>query len=147
MKTPTGRDMTKTTCTNPDCTCDPCTCGDCRCGPARLGDLERQVMEVLWDNSGQPLRGRAVADKLPEYAYTTVATVLDRLSRKGQVRRTTEGRVNLYSATGSAGDHAAKAMRQALESAHDPADALAQFVAGMPAGQLGTLRRALDRRR
>lgn len=104
-------------------------------------------MEVLWAASGEALRGRAVADRLPEYAYTTVATVLDRLSHKGQVRRTTENRVHLYSATGTAGDHAAKAMREALESADDWAEALTQFVARTPADQLETLRRALGQPR
>ncbi|MGH9045921.1 MAG: BlaI/MecI/CopY family transcriptional regulator [Acidimicrobiales bacterium] len=136
-----------TTCTNPRCTCQPCTCSDCRCGSARLGDLERQVMEVLWAASGAALRGRAVADRLPDYAYTTIATVLDRLSRKGQVHRVTEGHAHLYSATGTAGTHAAKAMREALEATTDPADALAQFVYDMPGGQLESLRRALRRRR
>jgi len=140
----TTRPVTNTTtCTNPRCTCVPCTCDDCRCGSARLGDLERKVMEVLWTEPGGALRGRLVADRLPEYAYTTVATVLDRLSRKGQVRRTTENRVHLYAAIGTAGDHAARMMREALETAHDPADALTQFVAGMPTGQLDTLRKAL----
>lgn len=131
------------TCTNPKCTCDPCTCGDCRCGTARLGDLERKVMEALWAEPGRALKVRAVADRLPEYAYTTVATVLDRLSRKGQVHRTMENRVHLYSAIGTAADHAASAMREALEAAADPAEALSQFVAGIPSGQLETLRQAL----
>ena len=44
-----------------------------------------------------------MAEQLPDYAYTTIATVLDRLSRKGKVRRTVEGRVHLYRATGTAG--------------------------------------------
>ncbi len=138
-----------TACPNPNCTCVPCVCGDdCRCGPARLGDLERKVMGVLWAaSSGGVLRGREIADRLPEYAYTTIATVLGRLSRKGQVCRTTEGRVHLYSATGSVGTHAAKAMREALATADDPTDALSRFVAAIPDEHANVLRRALSERR
>ena len=76
--------MTKATqCDNPMCSCDPCTCDDCACGVARLGDLERRVMEILWTGGGHEITGREVADQLPENAYTTVATVLDRLVHKG----------------------------------------------------------------
>lgn len=128
------------TCANPSCTCDPCSCADCHCGSARLGGLERQVMEVLWAEPGALLRGRAVADRLPRYAYTTVATVLNRLSQKGQVQRIRQGRSFVYGATGTAGAHAARAMREALEAAQDPADALGQLVAGMSPRELNTLR-------
>jgi predicted transcriptional regulator len=104
-------------------------------------------MEVLWTQPDTDLRGRAVADKLPEYAYTTVATVLDRLSRKGEVHRTTDGRVHLYRATGTAGTHTAKAMHDALDRADDPGEALTHFVRLMPSDQLEALRRALKSRR
>ena len=57
-----------------------------------LGDLERKVMDVLWDSMGTPLTGREVADQLPDRAYTTVLTILDRLRRKGLVHRTTRGK-------------------------------------------------------
>src|SRR5664280_225061 len=81
-------------CTNPKCTCDPCTCSDCKCGVTTLGDLERRVMEILWEHPGIELSGRQIADRLPGYAYTTVATVLGRLGDKGQgssVKAVTEG--------------------------------------------------------
>jgi len=104
-------------------------------------------MEVLWAAPDTPLRGRVVADELPDYAYTTVATVLDRLSRKGEVHRTTEGRVHLYRATGTAAAHAAKAMGEALDAADDPNEALTQFVGRMPDDQLDALSRALRARR
>lgn len=103
-------------------------------------------MEVLWAAPGA-LRGREVADRLPGYAYTTIATILDRLSRKGQLRRTADGRVHRYATTGTAGTHAAKAMSEALGAVDDPADALSQFVAAMPDEQVDALRSALRRRR
>ena len=51
----------------------------------RLGELERKVMDVLWGSAKTPLAGREVADQLPDRAYTTVLTILDRLRRKGLV--------------------------------------------------------------
>ena len=53
----------------------------------RLGDLERKVMDALWDSENSPLTGREVADEVPDRAYTTVLTILDRLRRKGLVHR------------------------------------------------------------
>ena len=45
-------------CVNPRCTCSPCGCDDCRRGAVRLGDLERRVMEVLWDRTDREITGR-----------------------------------------------------------------------------------------
>lgn len=49
----------------------------------RLGDLERAVMDVLWEQT-EPMTvrevGRALADR--DLAHTTVMTVLDRLAKK-----------------------------------------------------------------
>jgi predicted transcriptional regulator len=53
-----------------------------------LGSLETLVMEALWTGGGGTVRH--VADRLGDgrdRAYTTVMTTLDRLHRKGLVRR------------------------------------------------------------
>ena len=55
-------------CGNPMCSCDPCGCDDCRCGGARLGDLERRVMEVLWESSDHEASVRDVATEFPNCA-------------------------------------------------------------------------------
>ena len=68
-----------TRCDNPMCTCDPCVCDSCSCGAARLGELERKVMDVLWQLPEREWSVRDVVHALPEYAYTTLATILDRL--------------------------------------------------------------------
>lgn len=63
-----------------------------------LGDLELAVMEVLWRNDG-PASVRGVHERLRGdrgVAYTTVMTVLDRLSKKGVVERELDGRAWLY---------------------------------------------------
>ena len=60
----------------------------------RLGQLERAVMEALWDKSASSpsstFTAREVARTLPDHAYTTVLTVLDRLTTAesdGRLRR------------------------------------------------------------
>jgi predicted transcriptional regulator len=52
---------------------------------ASLGKLERAVMEALWTSSAKEAGGtaREIAVTLPNHAYTSVLTVLDRLTRKG----------------------------------------------------------------
>src|SRR5215472_10843372 len=59
----------------------------------RLGDLERAIMDVLWE-SRDPLTVRQVSGGLTErdLAHTTVMTVLDRLAKKGFARRERDGR-------------------------------------------------------
>jgi len=136
---------TTSTCDNPMCSCDPCACeGDaCACGSARLGDLERRVIDVLWEQPGHELTGRDVANVLPVYAYTTVATVLDRLVHKKLVRRRMDGRTIRFAATGTGATHAATLMREALGSTRDPDAALVRFAEGVSPSEADVLRRAL----
>jgi predicted transcriptional regulator len=103
-------------------------------------------MKILWESPGQPLKARFVCDQLPEYAYTTVATVLERLSRKGHASRTSDGHVNLYRATGTPGSLAAQIMSEALEKTLDQDEALVQFVRSMSPEQRKLLHRAVNRR-
>ncbi len=138
--------MTKSTrCDNAMCSCDPCTCDTCACGGASLGDLERRVMGILWAEPDRELTGRDVANVLSKSAYTTVATVLDRLVHKGLVRRRMDGGKIRFSAVGSPGAHAAVLMRQAMAEGPDPGAALASFARTLSPAELVTLREALDR--
>lgn len=135
-----------TTCTNPMCACDPCGHGDdCRCGIATLGDLERRVMGVLWEDPGRELTGRDVANVLSEYAYTTVATVLDRLSRKGLVSRRVDGRTIRFTAIGTQGAHTAVLMYDSLKTAQDPEAVLVHFAETLSSSEAQTLLLALNR--
>lgn len=132
-----------TRCDNPMCSCDPCTCTNCSCGVARLGELERRVMDILWERGGGELSGRAVADALSGHAYTTVATVLDRLVHKGLVRRRMDGRSIRFSAVGSGGAHTAVLMREALAAGNDPDAALARFAEILSPEEAAVLRHSL----
>jgi BlaI family transcriptional regulator, penicillinase repressor len=60
-----------------------------------LGPLELKVLEVLWGRK-RPSTVRHVQPSFPELAYTTLMTTLDRLYRKGVLRRLRLGRAFGY---------------------------------------------------
>ena len=138
-----------TTCDNPMCSCDPCTCDNCSCGVARLGNLERRVMGVLWEQPDSELSVRDVADVFPDYAYTTVATVLDRLVHKGLVQRRMDRRTIRFTTIGTRGTHTAVLMHEALGVDGDADAALVRFaeiLSPSEAAVLGRALKGLDRR-
>ena len=63
----------------------------------RLGPLETDVMEIVWRGSDVVVKDVQALLARP-VAYTTVMTTLDRLYKKGYVRRRREGRAFVYSA-------------------------------------------------
>ena len=134
-----------TTCSNPMCSCDPCGCSDCRCGVAKLGDLERRVMEILWASESHEVSVRDVANVLDEYAYTTVATVLDRLVHKGLLTRRMDGRSIRFTTVGSKGAHTAVLMRTLLSDDSDPESALQRFAESLSPTEAAILRRSLGK--
>lgn len=116
---------------------------------ARLGELEREVMEQLWDNP-TPLTVREVAEQLStgkDLAYTTVMTVLDRLAKKGVVRRVRDGRAYRYEATASRDQLVADLMREALDGAGEGGRtaALVRFVDQATPEEASALREALTK--
>jgi predicted transcriptional regulator len=110
----------------------------------RLGELERKVMDVLWDSVGIPLTGREVAAQLPDRAYTTVLTILERLRRKHLVERTAEGRIHRFAAMKSRESYMAELMIEAMGDSADRRAVLVRFAESMPANEVGVLRQALD---
>jgi predicted transcriptional regulator len=111
----------------------------------RLGTLEQQVMEVLWD-CPQELCTREVLTGLAATspAYTTIATVLTNLARKGMVERVMMGRVWGYRPLHSRAAYAAGRMTEALDAAGDRTESLRHFVHGMSADDTALLRSLLD---
>lgn len=63
--------------------------------PARLGPLEWRVLEALWERT-TIASVRDLQPDFPDIAYTTLMTTLDRLHRKGVLRREKSGRAFLY---------------------------------------------------
>ena len=60
-----------------------------------LGPLEREVMELLWARGRSSVR-EVVQDLRRPLAYTTVMTTLDRLFKKGLLRRDRSDRAFVY---------------------------------------------------
>lgn len=93
-----------------------------------FGPLEAAVMDAVW-STDEPVAVRAVLDRLnadrPDpFAYTTVMTVMTRLTEKGKLRRQKRGREFLYEA--SAPDTAGLAVKEVLDAHGDAA--IAHFV-------------------
>jgi predicted transcriptional regulator len=111
-----------------------------------LGELERAIMEVVWAADG-PVTGRAVVDELTRdrsLAYTTVLTVMDRLVRKGMLRRQRHGRAHTYQAATTRAAYTADLMASVLDSSQDRPAVLLHFVEQIPPDQAAALRAALD---
>ena len=114
----------------------------------RLGDLERAVMDQLWD-TGQPQTVRQVHEALSarrDLAYTTVMTVLQRLARKNLVVQIRDERAHQYAATRGRDELVAGLMVDALDQAADSEDrraALMHFGEQVGADEADALRDAL----
>jgi len=110
----------------------------------RLGELERAVMDVLWDR-GTPLTVREVAEALQnrELAYTTVMTVLDRLAGKEMVERERAGRAWSYRPAASREAYIAQLMLDALDLSSSRDAALVRFARSVSGTEAEVLRAAL----
>jgi BlaI family penicillinase repressor len=79
-----------------------------------LGDLEREVMQLVWRMA--PVTAEAVREKLTRpLKESTVRTVLRRLEDKGYVTHTVEGRTFHFRAAQKRGTVAAKAVQQIMD--------------------------------
>jgi len=64
-----------------------------------LGDLEKEVMELLWSKKAATVREIFESiKKRKRIAYTTVMTIMDRLFGKGILKRHKEGKTYIYTA-------------------------------------------------
>src|SRR6266436_5594660 len=111
----------------------------------RLGELERAIMEVLWE-SPDPMTVRQVGGCLTDrdLAHTTVMTVLDRLAKKGFVRRQRAGRAWRYRPAESREAYVAELMLTALDQTGDRQAALTRFARSVSGAEADALREALE---
>jgi len=113
--------------------------------PPRLGALEAQVMDVLWDHG--PATIRDIIDRLPSNpAYTTIATVLANLDRKGLVTSCKQNPSTRYAARIVREEHVASVMNHALGTSRDRAASILHFMQSMPDSDLHLLREYLRQR-
>ncbi|BAC17125.1 transcriptional regulator, BlaI/MecI/CopY family [Corynebacterium efficiens YS-314] len=95
-----------------------------------LGPLEEQVMGILWDHG--ELTVREVIGYLPaDPAYTTIATVLRHLGRKGMVTVVKDGRSARHAVRMSREEYTAGVMGQVLEASHNRTASILHFVDSM----------------
>jgi BlaI family transcriptional regulator, penicillinase repressor len=79
-----------------------------------LGDLEREVMQLVWTHS--PVTAEIVRKRLSRrLKESTVRTVLRRLEDKGYTRHTVDGRTYVYHAAEPRGRVAAKAVKRIVD--------------------------------
>jgi len=111
----------------------------------RLGELERAIMEILWE-SADAMTVRQVGACLTErdLAHTTVMTVLDRLAKKGFVRRQRAGRAWLYRPAESREAYVTELMLTALDQTGDRQAALTRFARSVSGAEAAALRAALE---
>lgn len=116
----------------------------------RLGDLEAEVMDVMWA-AARPMTVRNVLDNVLDarggarpLAYTTVMTVMDRLFHKGWLTRAREGRAYRYAPAFSRSVFAARLMGDILAGAEDKGLTLLRFIEAMGPGEFEALREAVD---
>lgn len=63
----------------------------------KLTEAQWQIMNALWEN--WPATARQIADRLgndPNWAYTTIKTMLTRLAEKKAVKETKKGNISIY---------------------------------------------------
>jgi predicted transcriptional regulator len=112
-----------------------------------LGELERLVMDVLWDSNEESHTVREVADHFPDHAYTTIMTVLTRLTKKGFLTETTMGRAHHYRVTASREAYLSSLMNEVLTTAQDRRAVLTSFARMMSDSDIAMLRRILGTKR
>ena len=103
-------------------------------------------MEVLWESS-DPMTVRQVGICLTDrdLAHTTVMTVLDRLAKKGFVRRQRAGRAWRYRPAESREAYVAELMLSALDQTGDRQAALTRFARSVSGAEAAALKEALDK--
>ncbi len=114
---------------------------------AKLGELERQVMDVLWGAGSETMTVRTVVASFPDHAYTTLLTVLDRLAAKGLVHRTMVGRAYQYAAAATREDYTSSLLHEVLAETTDARAALVRFAETISDEEAAHLRDALDEAR
>jgi predicted transcriptional regulator len=112
------------------------------------GELESEVMAVLWAATGPVTPAEVQAALDGDLAYNTVQTILIRLVDKELVRRQAagRGRGHEYWPARDAATSAAEQMRAALGERADRQAVLQQFAAGLDDADAAVLRALLSER-
>ncbi len=121
--------------------------------PPGLSDSEREVLKVLWDLGAGTVReiNAELARRGRRWAYTTVATLLNRLGSKGYVASDPSAVPHVYRASVSRDDLLERRLRDAADELCDgrAAPLVLALVQGgrFSADELERLRRLIDSKR
>ncbi|TMR95794.1 BlaI/MecI/CopY family transcriptional regulator [Nonomuraea basaltis] len=110
-----------------------------------LGDLESAIMDRLWSYH-RPASVRDVLEDLRrdrEIAYTTVMTVMDKLYKKGLLKRHPQGKAYIYEPWLSKEAHTAQQMRETLARSDNQAATLVHFLERLSPEESAALEAAL----
>ncbi|WP_084955596.1 BlaI/MecI/CopY family transcriptional regulator [Thermoactinospora rubra] len=110
-----------------------------------LGELESAIMERMWAYR-RPATVRDVLEDLRrdrEIAYTTVMTVMDKLFKKGLLKRQPMGKAYVYETVGSKEAYTAQLMRETLASSGNQAATLVHFLERLTPEEARALEAAL----
>jgi predicted transcriptional regulator len=108
------------------------------------GELEAEVLSILWAADGPLTPAQLQASLGRELAYNTVHTILTRLCEKGLVVRTPiDGRPGYAPAQGAA-EWAASQMRAVLDRGNDRTAILHRFVSSLDPDDEQALREFLN---
>ena len=108
------------------------------------GELQTQIMAVLWRlGNGTVEQVRAALPSRYRGAYTTVQTVLNRLSERGLLSRKRAGMAIVYRPKVSEAEYLSRSIERTLAGASADARqvALAQLIGGMDRSELTELQR------
>ncbi|GAA4629381.1 BlaI/MecI/CopY family transcriptional regulator [Actinoallomurus vinaceus] len=111
----------------------------------QFGELEAAIMDCLW-RYGRPVPVREVVEDLQKdrtIAYTTVLTVMDKLHKKGWLRREKAGRGHLYEPLVSRETYTARLMRSALATSNNQAAAFVHFLSELSTDEAQALQAAM----
>jgi predicted transcriptional regulator len=114
-------------------------------GVREFGELEAQVMDRVWRHN-RPVLVRDVLSDLNterELAYTTVLTVMEKLRRKGWLRRQRTGRAYAYEAVASRESYTARLMCDALATSDNQTVSFVHFLEQLTNEEARALRTAL----
>src|SRR5579875_2648169 len=108
-------------------------------GAHGLGELEAEIMTVMWDNE-HPATVRDVLAALErDAAYTTVMTVMDNLHRKGLLTRERFGKAFHYRPVWSREESTARLMRDVFAPSDSHEAVLPAFRPQQPAEEARSL--------
>jgi predicted transcriptional regulator len=124
-----------------------------RSSSQHLGPLEQRMLDGLWARGSATVR-ELVEGGYRDLAYTTVMTTLDRLFKKGLLRRSEEGRAFRYAPRLSreemhreAASHAFRQLLDASPASSLPLSFLVEILGERDEQLLDDLRKLVDRKR